>query len=155
MGTRAERSGVRYQCRDECFVGGNQTRNYRFAVVGARVTAWLCPRDGIQHLPGSNRIPTDKKAPVNAGAKSNEVLSLAARHATTLAFVCIDRNQKSVAVGAGKFVSLYVGALIEGTVHFQAAMVRGSKKCYIPQYHALAICPRFTRQLHGGHSTTT
>src|SRR5207253_9035978 len=89
-------------------------RKYPFAVVGARVTAWLCPRDGIQHLPGSNRIPTNKKAPVNAGAKSNEVLSLAARHATTLAFVCIDRNQKSVAVGVGEFVSLQVGAVIEG-----------------------------------------
>src|SRR6267143_4451083 len=96
-----------------------------------------------------------KKPPPMRGAKPNEVLSLAARHATALALMRIYRNQKSIPVGVGEIVSLYIGAVIEGTVHFEAVIVLGSKIFYIPQYHALAICSRFTRQLHGGHLTTT
>src|SRR6266446_10212976 len=96
-----------------------------------------------------------KKPPPMRGAKPNEVLSLAARHANALAFVRIYRNQKSIPVGVGEIVSLYIGAVIEGTVHFEAVIVLGSKIFYIPQNHALAIGARLTLQLHGGHLTTT
>jgi hypothetical protein len=65
----------------------------------------------------------NEKAPSQMpGGRANEVASLA-RHAATLAFVRIDRNQKSISVGVGEFVSLYIGAVIEGTVHFEAVIV--------------------------------
>ena len=63
-----------------------------------------------------------KKPPPSAGAKQNEVFSLAARHAAGRTLVCIDRNQKSVSVGVEEFVSLHIGAVIERAVHFEAVM---------------------------------
>jgi hypothetical protein len=36
-------------------------------------------------------------------------------------------------------VSLYIGAVIEGAVHFKAIIVLRPKIFYIPQHHALAI----------------
>src|SRR5216683_4868106 len=96
-----------------------------------------------------------KKPPPMRGAKPNEVLSLAARHATALALMRIYRNQKSIPVGVGEIVSLYIGAVIEGTVHFEAVIVLGPKIFYIPQNHALAIGSRLTLQLHGGHLAAT
>src|SRR5713101_8499632 len=97
-----------------------------------------------------------KKPPPMRGAKKpNEVLSLAARHATALALMRIYRNQKSIPVGVGEIVSLYIGAVIEGTVHFEAVIVLRPKIFYIPQNHTLAIGARLALQLHGGHLTTT
>src|SRR5712692_11798044 len=101
-------------------------------------------QQNCQAKPISSQLPD--------GTKS---FSFAAGHTTALAFVRVDRNQKSVAVGVGEFVSLQVGAVIERAVHFEAVIVLGPKIFYIPQYHALAIGTRLTRQLHGGHLTTT
>src|SRR5712691_4470757 len=54
--------------------------------------------------------------------------SLAAGHAATgLAFVSINRNQESVAVGVGEFVSLDIGAVLERTIHFEAIVVLRSE----------------------------
>ena len=50
--------------------------------------------------------------------------SLAVGHAATgLAFVSVDRNQESVAVGVGEFVSLDIGAVLERAIHFEAIVV--------------------------------
>jgi hypothetical protein len=57
----------------------------------------------------------------------NKVPSLA-RHAAALALV--RRNQKGVAVGVGEFVSLYIGAVIEGTIHFKPVIVLSPKIFY-------------------------
>jgi hypothetical protein len=68
-----------------------------------------------------------KTPPPSAGAKRNKVLSLAARHAASPTPVRIDRNQKSVPVGVGEFVSLYIGAVIERAVHLEAIIVLGPR----------------------------
>src|SRR5882762_9199307 len=94
-----------------------------------------------------------KKPPPIRG-RLNEILSLA-RHAAALAFMRIDRNQKSIPVGVGEFVSLHIGAVIERTVHFEAVIVLSPKIFYVLQYHAVAIGARLALQLHGSHFTTT
>src|ERR1700674_27075 len=90
----------------------------------------------------------------NAGGRPNEVPSLA-RHAAALAFMRIDRNQKSIPVGVGEFVSLHIGAVIERTVHLEAVIVLCPKIFYVLQYHAIAIGARLALQLHRRHFTTT
>src|SRR5713101_7070873 len=95
-----------------------------------------------------------KKPPPMRGQNRNRGLLLAARHATTLAFVGIDRNQKSISIGVGEFVALHVGAVIEGTVHFEAVIVLGSEILDILQDDAFAVGAGLALQLHGGHLTT-
>src|ERR1700736_5753466 len=95
-----------------------------------------------------------EKAPAKAEARHNEVFSLVARHPAGLAFVGIDRNQKSVPVGVGEFVSLYIRAVIERAVHFEAVIVLGPEIPDVLQYDAFAIGTRLPFQLHGGHLTT-
>jgi len=90
----------------------------------------------LGYLPDNPCLPTTtlrkmKKAPATAGAKSNEAFtysvltrSLAVGHAAAgLAFVSINRNQESVAVGVGEFVSLHIGAVLERAIHFEAIVV--------------------------------
>ena len=103
---------------------------------------------------GIHELPWAAK-PANAGAKSKEVLSLGARHATTLALVGIDRNQKGIPVGVGEFVSLQIGAVVERAVHFEAVIVLSPEIFYVFQNHSLAVGARLALQLHSGHLTAT
>src|SRR5258708_32065450 len=96
-----------------------------------------------------------KKPPPSAGAKGTRSLSVAARHAAGRTLVCIDRNQKSVPVGVGEFVSLYVGAVIDRAVHFETVIVLRPEIVDVLQYDAFAVSAALTLQLHGGHLTTT
>src|SRR5229473_2010957 len=130
-----------------------------FSKPTLNIRIWSCA-DGCfaLHLGILSLTPERKKPPPMQGQtepnQPNEVLSLA-RHATGLALVRIDRNQEGVAVGVGEFVSLYIGAVIEGTIHFKTVIVLSPKIFYVLQYHAVAIGARLTLQLHGGHFTTT
>src|SRR6266446_6266249 len=99
-----------------------------------------------------------KKPPANAGGRPTEVFQLrrfllASTHAASFALVGIDRNQKSVSVGVGEFVALHVGAVLEGTVHFEAVIVLGSEILNVLQDDAFAVGAGFALQLHGGHLT--
>src|ERR1700693_1127681 len=94
-----------------------------------------------------------KKPPPMRGQSRNRGLLLAARHASTLAFVGIDRNQKSISVGVGEFVALHVGVVLERTVHFEAVVVLGSEILNVLQDDAFAVGAGFALKFHGGHLT--
>src|SRR6266849_4824227 len=96
-----------------------------------------------------------KKPPSMRGQNRTKSFSLVAGHATGLAFVRIDRNQKSVPVGVGEFVSLHIGAVIERAVHFEAVIVLRPEILDVPQYDAFAVGAVLALQLHRGHLTTT
>src|SRR6266404_6620809 len=72
-------------------------------------------------------------------------------HAATVAFSRIDRNQESVAVGIGERVAGKIGAVLDGAVQFEPAVVLRAKVLYIPQYDTRAVRARLALQFHRGH----
>src|ERR1700719_1127244 len=94
-----------------------------------------------------------KKPPPMRGAKPNEVPSLAAGHATGLAFARVDRNQESIPVGVGKLMSWHIGAVIERAIHFEAVVVLCSEIPDVLQYDAFAVSTTLALELHRGHLT--
>src|SRR5260370_40652651 len=96
-----------------------------------------------------------KKAPSRRGQNRTKSFSLADRHAAGLAFVRVDRNQKSVPVGVGEFMSLHIGAVIERAIHFEAVIVLRSEILDVLQYDAFAVGAALGLQLHRRHLTTS
>src|SRR5258708_14021680 len=82
-----------------------------------------------------------QECPVRWSASGRIVASLiAARsHAAALAGVRVDRNQESIAIGVGELVALRVGAVLNGLVQLEAAIILCAEVLYIPQHHAGAV----------------
>src|ERR1700694_3519604 len=96
-----------------------------------------------------------KKPPSMRGQNRTKSFSLTARHAAGLAFVRVDRNQKSVPVGVGEFMSLHIGAVIERAIHFEAVIVLRSEILDVLQYDAFAVGAALALQLHRRQLTTS
>src|SRR5256712_5170742 len=105
---------------------------------------------------GGPASPPKETAPAEAGARRLRklaLLSAAPRHATGLAFLCLDRNQESIPVGVGELVPLHIGAVLERTIHLEAVVVLGAKILHVPQYDSLAVRAGLALQLHGRQLT--
>src|SRR6266853_3300173 len=59
------------------------------------------------------------------------LLSAAPRHATTRAFLCVNRNQEGIPIGVGELVSLHIGAVLERAVHLEAVVILGTKVLHV------------------------
>lgn len=81
--------------------------------------------------------------------------AVAARHAAGFALVRVDRNQKSVPVGLGEFMSSHIGAVIDRAIHIEAVIVLRSEILDVLQYDAFAVGAALALQLHRRHLTTS
>src|SRR5258708_21144175 len=68
-------------------------------------------------------------------------LPAASAHPAALACLRIDRNQESVAVGIREFVALCVGAVLDGLVQLEAAVVLCAEGFYVSHNHAVPVRP--------------
>src|SRR5215831_15799078 len=82
-------------------------------------------------------------------------LLLGSSHAGRFAFMRVDRNQESVPVGIREFVPLHIGAVLQGAIHGEAAVILSSEIFDILQNHSLTIRTALTLQLHRSHLATT
>src|SRR5713226_6432847 len=86
-------------------------------------------------------------------ASGRIVASLIAARSHAAAFAClrIDGNQESVAIAIGELVALRVGAVLNGLVQLEPAVVLCAEVFYVSQNHAASVRAGLALELHGSH----